>query len=81
MERKDVVGVGLVYSDHYGLVLATFAKRLRGKLSVELVKLLALRDELQLAANGGIEVADRWRVTRLWMFKGLTLPPLCRIML
>ena len=63
MEGEDVVGVGLVYSDHYGSVLATCAKRLRGKLSVKLAKLLALRDGLQLAANGGIEVADRWRVT------------------
>ena len=57
MAGMDHIGIGLVYHDRTGGILATCEKKLYGNFSVEDTELLALRDGLQLAANWGVEVA------------------------
>ncbi|PON69123.1 Ribonuclease H-like domain containing protein [Parasponia andersonii] len=53
----DFIGVGVVFRDHIGTVLAACSKRIPGCFSVDIAELLAIRGGLLLAKDCGMKVS------------------------
>ncbi|PON36712.1 Ribonuclease H-like domain containing protein [Parasponia andersonii] len=53
----DSIGIGIVFMDHFGTVLATCTSRLRGSFSIECSELLAILYGLLAALEWGAPIS------------------------